>query len=476
MKLSYLLPYDQYYETDLSRIHGPRNRFERDIDRILYSSAWRRLKSKTQVYPLQGLAQVHDRLTHSLEVSTVCRSFGRMFGEHLKKISKDDINEYSYFLKEKCPKLENFDISYYISCILQAAALAHDIGNPPFGHAGEKAIQSFYENIISLDKFPFNELSEEQKSDFINFDGNANAIRVLAKPRTKKKRFGYIISYPVLSTIIKYPYPSIDSQKKGKFGFFKSEEELVININKCLNIPLQGDSGRNFERNPLTCFLEAADDIVNIVIDLQDGVHFGLVNSDDIETLLLGILESLNSQRLEEIKAVIKYIDEDEKRERINFLRGYVVNELTLNCFNRAVLNINRLKDPRFSLLDNLKESNKEINDQLDECDGYRKDKLFDSHKVLQLEVAGKRIIDDLLQRYTDAVIDYINDDDSNTAAGDFSKKLIKLMPKQFMREIENKNIYESLMSVVDFISNMTDDYALDFHKKITGQRVPSYY
>jgi len=250
-----------------------RSAFERDYDRIIFSHPFRRLQDKTQVHPLPEHDFVHTRLTHSLEVSSVGRSLGKKVGE---------------VIVQRHPELSNHFSSFDFGAVVAAGALTHDLGNPPFGHAGEEAISDFFRHHEFGKSFQ-NEVSEAQWADLINFEGNAQGFRIL-----NKNQYGLKLTFATLAAFTKYPCPSLfdqrDKSKKSqkKFGFFQTEKESFKEVAEQVGLTVQSES--NWGRHPLTFLVEAADDICYSIIDLEDGCSLGLVSYEEARILFEGVI------------------------------------------------------------------------------------------------------------------------------------------------------------------------------------------
>ena len=301
----------------LERYDG-RTEFKRDYDRLIFSAPFRRLQNKTQVFPLPGSVFVHNRLTHSLEVASVGMSLG---------------NDVARELIARHPELSNTMISQ-IGQIVATACLAHDMGNPPFGHSGEKAIQTFFtEGAGSQLK---DKLSKEFWSDITHFEGNANAFRLLTHQYKGRRNGGFVMTYTTLASIVKYPFSSMLSEKKGKFGFFFSEQEYYERIAEEMGIIKTSEEGQpvKYVRHPLVYLVEAADDICYEVMDIEDSHKLKILSFDETADLLLNFFDE-DTQ-----KSILKRI-EDEKltddNEKIVYMRACVIGKLENECVNAFV-------------------------------------------------------------------------------------------------------------------------------------------
>ncbi|MEI6142050.1 MAG: dNTP triphosphohydrolase, partial [Mariniphaga sp.] len=315
-----------------------RSSFQRDYDRIIFSSPFRRLQDKTQVFPLPGSIFVHNRLTHSLEVASVGRSLGNLVAIHASNQTSD------VDLQKKIGE---------IGPIVSAACLAHDLGNPPFGHAGESAIADFFKRGNGI-KYKEN-LTEAQWCDFTCFEGNANAFRVLSHQFNGKRDGGFALTYSTLASIVKYPFESILSGGKPKFGFFQSEKEIFQKIANQLGLEQQSDSPLKYRRYPLVYLVEAADDICYQIMDVEDAHKLKILTYSETEDLFRAFFHSENDAR------ILKSIDDNfgkvsDHNERIAYLRALVIGKLTRECaeiFNSTIDRANLSTDvkPLFSSL-----------------------------------------------------------------------------------------------------------------------------
>ena len=292
-----------------------RTDFQRDFDRIIFSSAFRRLQNKTQVFPLPGSVFVHNRLTHSLEVSSVGRSLGSVIGEFIYGQFKNDLNEDS----------KNFYL-HNLSNVIAAGCLCHDVGNPAFGHSGEDAIASYFDRNDTSLKSKFN---EKEWADLVNFEGNANAIRVLAQQQQGKDAGGVQLTLSTLASIAKYPCEAI-AKKKGvvhrkKFGFFQNEKDIFLEIAKRTSMLQENEEPYIFKRHPFVWLVEAADDICYNIIDMEDAHRLGIVSTADCKNLFFELVKS----ETDDIKRVEQKLDSiSNENEQISYLRAKVINAL----------------------------------------------------------------------------------------------------------------------------------------------------
>ena len=265
-----------------------RSSFHKDYDRLIFSNSFRRLSRKTQVHPLSKNDHIHNRLTHSLEVASVGRSLGLKAGE---------------FLKKKYPQVEinPYDIAY----IIQTACLAHDIGNPPFGHAGEEVIKEWF--IRNKEQDFLKELSENEISDFQHLDGNAQSFRIVTQLENNLSNGGMRLTFATLGTLIKYPYSSSECKSlgKSKFNFFQSEKEFFEFLFTKLDLKIEND----YLRHPFSYLMEVSDDICYGLLDLQDAFELKLITLTDIEKIFILLCGKKETKRT--YKNIVGKSDED---------------------------------------------------------------------------------------------------------------------------------------------------------------------
>jgi len=421
-------------------ITSTRTEFQRDYDRIIFSSPFRRLQNKTQVFPLPGKVFVHNRLTHSLEVASVGRSLGNVVAEKLIQggLTADPmINE--------------------IGTIISAACLAHDMGNPPFGHSGEEAISSYFAKNEALIK---PKLSEAEWQDFVNFDGNANAFHLLTTKFKGRRAGGFGLTLPTLASIVKYPYEAQYAVKKNKFGFFQADKEAYEMIANELSIS-KNDKNNTFNRYPLVYLVEAADDICYQLMDFEDAHKLGILATNEIIELFKGFFNNTEDKAtLDKIENTFKEVT--DTNEQIGYLRAIIINKLIFECADVYISNYAAIMKGTYSstLI-------KDINPDTYECYKHIQNiaikRIYKHKTVVEIELSGYQIIGILLAEFAEAVLE------PNSS---YSKKLLSVMPLQY--KIENESVYQKLLSVTDFISGMTDVYALDLYRTIKGINIPS--
>ena len=414
-----------------------RSSFQRDYDRIIFSSPFRRLQNKTQVFPLPGAQMVHNRLTHSLEVASVGRSIACRTVEKLAKKHPE--------LKERQSDIET---------IVASACLAHDLGNPPFGHSGEDTISSFFKD--GKGKELENKVLPEQWSDLIAFEGNANAFRQLTHQFTGRRAGGFSLTSATLATLLKYPYPSFDKGDRKKYNVFYSEipafEEVV---NEC-GIPRLDMEHLVYARHPLSYMMEASDDICYLVLDMEDAHKRGIISTEAIENCFVSFFDESKDKTFFKHKEDV-YRDVTDVNERMAFLRAMLINKLVNLASDIFVKNYDVIMEGRFekSLISHLPDFEKNA---LEICRNESVRHIYRHPSVVKIELTGFNIIGTLLEDFTDAVL---NPDTP------YNKKLLSLIPEQF--KVETDDTYTKLQSVIDFISNMTDLYAVQLYKDLRG-------
>ena len=445
---------------DLNLIYSPkrlginhtedaRSEYQRDFDRIIFSSAFRRLQNKTQVFPLPGSVFVHNRLTHSLEVSSVGRSLGNLAGEFIVENFKNQLNEESK---------QFYQHSLYD--VISSACLCHDIGNPAFGHSGEDAIASYFERNESLLK---NRFSEKEWTDFIHFEGNANAIRILTQKQTGKSEASFGLTFATMASIAKYPCESIAKDKKilhrKKFGFFQAEIENFKKLTEETEMIKETESPIVYKRHPFVWLVEAADDICYNIIDLEDSHRLGIIDHDKCRNLLEELIASFDPKGIDKVKLRMREIS--DKNEKISYLRAKSIGQLiqaTSKAFKENfedVLNGNLSKP----LLDCVKESNRNSAIVLKEIEDFSIEFIYNHHSVVEIENAGYNVMYELLSHFAEPIL--------KTNRSNWEEKAVKLIPSQFL--YEDGSDYQKMMGVLDFVSGMTDNYATELYRRIKG-------
>ena len=448
-----LLSRKRYQSQELSDSdEWARGEYQRDYDRIVFSSAFRRLQNKTQVMPLPESDFVHTRLTHSLETSCVGRSLGRLAGKQI-------LHNYPELYRTNQVNEANF------GDIVAAACLAHDIGNPPFGHSGEDAISAFFQ---SPEAQPFlTKLTEAQKADLQNFEGNASGFRILTHtyPAQCNMAGGLRLTYTTLATFTKYPKESLPTLKgtahtsEKKYGFFQSEKDWFRTIADELGLLTKatGD-GVFYHRHPLAFLVEAADDICYRIIDFEDGCRLGLIPPDQAISLLKEILDESPER-----KSRLTFFD---WREQLGYLRARIIDKLineTAGIFlqhETAILN---------GTYDKPLISEVSVKAVLDKIKTISVKEIYRNRPVLEIEAAGFEVLGGLLEVFLKAVFE---------PASRRHQKLLDLVPDQYLdfdRSI-SPNTYDRILRITDFISGLTDQAAISLYRKIKGISLPKVY
>ena len=421
---------------------GSRSDFQRDFDRLVFSSPFRRLQNKTQVFPLPGSIFVHNRLTHSMEVASVGRSLANEISSALRV---------KYASEPWCAKLEALDE------IVGAACLAHDLGNPPFGQSGEKAISTFFSE--GPGKVLESEFSESQWADLTHFEGNANSFRLLTHQFRGRRVGGFAMTYSMLASIVKYPYESRMAGRKNKFGFFTTEIDSFKRIADELGLLRKyGEEGEVcYARHPLVYIVEAADDICYQVMDIEDAHKLKIISLQEVSEVMLSFF---GEERREECLKAMSRVD--DPNEKVAYLRSCVIGALVKQCAMAFVDNEDAILAGKFEgpLLDHVEPL---------ERDGYRRcsdlawDKIYRAGDVVDVELAGNRIISFLMEKLIHAV---------RYPELNYSSLLLSKVPLQY--DVDSPDLFGKIQAVLDHVSGMTDVYALDLYRKLNGMSLPA--
>ena len=417
--------------------------FEVDYDRIIFSSAFRSLQDKTQVIPLSKTDFVHTRLTHSLEVSVVGRSLGRLVG---KKI----IEKYPYLQDIHGYQMNDF------GAIVAAASLAHDIGNPPFGHSGEKAIGEYFS--IGKGQQYKNQLSPKQWQDLVDFEGNANGFSVLNSSRPGVEG-GIRLSFATLGAFMKYPKESLPKKPTKniadkKYGFFQTDKDFFQEVALEMGmIPNKNNQDIGFERHPLAYLVEAADDICYTIIDFEDGINLGLISEDfALEYLIKLVKDSIDSS---------KYKTLETKEDRISYLRALAIGSLINDAVKVFIENENNILAGNFpfALMDKSK-----YKAQMDDIIKISIKNIYQSREVIEKELVGYQIIQTLLDKF---IVAFNNKFEGK--ASNYDQLILKMLPEK--HHLEKENLYERLLHICHYISMLTDGNALRLYETLQGAK-----
>jgi dGTPase len=416
--------------------------FEVDYDRIIFSSTFRSLQDKTQVIPLSKTDFVHTRLTHSLEVSVVGRSLGRLVG---KKI----IEKYPYLQEIHGYQMNDF------GAIVAAASLAHDIGNPPFGHSGEKAIGEYFKN--GRGKVYKDLLNPKEWQDLIDFEGNANGFSVLSSSRIGNEG-GLRISFATLGAFMKYPKESLPKKPTQniadkKFGFFQSDKNFFEEVAQELGLISNKSNGNiGYERHPLAYLVEAADDICYTIIDFEDGINLGLVNEDfALEYMIKLVQDSIDTQKYKQLTT---------KEDRISYLRALAIGNLIQDAVKIFLENESSILsgDFPFALMDK-----SQYKAQMNDIIQISVKNIYQSREVVEKEIKGYQVINRLLDVFITAYNHQFEGKMTN-----FDQLVLKLLPEKY--QIQKENLYERLMHISHFVSLLTDGKAMELNHILSSQ------
>lgn len=423
--------------------HDDRSEFKRDYDRLIFSAPFRRMQNKTQVFPLPGSIFVHNRLTHSLEVASVGMSLG---------------NDVAHCVMKTRPELAD-TLFTQIGTIVSTACLAHDMGNPPFGHSGEKAIQTFFTE--GKGAYLKDRLSPELWNDITHFEGNANAFRLLAHRFKGRRDGGFVMTYTTLASIVKYPFASALAEKgHGKFGFFSTEADIFCRIADDLGIIRKSADScpAEYARHPLVYLVEAADDICYEIMDIEDAHKLKIVTYEETKRLFLDFFDEMGQNHIMQRIHDEEITDDNEK---VIYMRACVINALERACVEAFMRHEDEIMRGEFSgsLIDS-------IDDRLvkayHNCTELSKKRIYKSKPVLDVELSGFKIMDSLMEVMTEAAVN---------PQRFYSRQLISRVSSQY--DISAPDLETRIMAVIDYISGMTDVYALDIYQKINGISLP---
>lgn len=423
-------------QKQLASSEPSRSAFEQDYDRIIFSHPFRKLQDKTQVHPLPEHDFVHTRLTHSLEVSSVGRSLGKRVGEVILQRHPELAKEFSLF---------------DFGAIVAAASLAHDLGNPPFGHAGEDAISDFFLQHPSASAWK-SKVSEAAWADLTKFEGNAQGFRIL-----NKNQYGLKLTFATLGAFTKYPcpafFPQRDKSKRSqkKFGFFQSEKTIFNEVAQTLTLPKIAQDV--YERHPLAYLVEAADDICYSIIDLEDGCSLGLISYEDAKALFENILTK-NKSKLGKLDQL------NSKSEKIGFLRALAIGDLMDECSTLFLDSEREILEGKFNnALADVCPSAKALKNIIT----ISVEKIYRSRNVVEIEASGHQVLPGLLEEFLTAGLNLYENKKSRKY-----DNLVLLLPEDILQNIKQAaDHYTAARYVVDFVSGLTDRYAISLYKKI---------
>lgn len=439
---------------------GPRSGFQRDFDRLIFSSPFRRLQNKTQVFPLPGTAFVHNRLTHSLEVASVGRSLGKMIGEPISAGYKGCSEEAYEFYR------------YELANVIAAGCLAHDIGNPAFGHSGEKAISAYFiDNAETLiEGRPLREFfSQKEWSDLTSFEGNANAIRILTHSFRGRFQGGFGLTYTTVASILKYPCESVAMDKRfrhrKKYGFFQSEKHTVQQLAEELGMILERSEPLVYKRHPFVYLVEAADDICYSIVDMEDAHRLGILSRAEVETAFMDLIRKLGRDDAEGNKTWKYYGGLEDTNEAIAFLRAKVINLLATEATKvfweeREAILAGRFNETLLGVIENGTGAMKAIGE-------ISVERIYGHETVIQVELAGYNVMSELLHWFVPALL--------RTDPSHKERKVLQLFPFQYTEFELTVSPYEKLLNALDHLSGMTDEYATEMYRRLKGISIPGH-
>lgn len=433
-----------------------RSVYERDYDRIIFSSSFRRLQNKTQVFPLPERVFVHNRLTHSLEVASVGRSLGMIVGQSIAELEvlKDNANAQDFYRNQ-------------LKSVISAACLAHDLGNPAFGHSGEEAISKYFLDRQSDRGFraAFN---DAEWQDLISFEGNANALRLLSRQFNGRLKGGQQVTYSTLASILKYPCESLGRDKskgkhRSKYGFFQSDKAAFEALVTKLPFLKDSDQPLAYFRHPFVYLVEAADDICYSIIDYEDAHRLGILSYAEVRDDFMAILEEDPQTDISRVHRNLENLRED-KNESVAYLRAKVINLLVQSCAEAFISREQDLLKASFkgSLIGSLDQFKR----ALERIEKKSIGRIYSHESVMKIELAGFKIMSGLIEDFVEAALLPKSERQKR------HQKILALIPFQY-RSKEEDSPYEKVMSILDFVSGMTDNYALELYRNLRGISVP---
>jgi dGTPase len=448
MEWKNLLCKDRLGCQELETLEIARTTFEKDIDRIIFSSAFRRLDRKTQVHPLPANDHIHTRLSHSLEVSSVGRSLGNSVGHKL------------------IARFPDLGIqSHDVGAIVQAACLAHDIGNPPFGHSGEEAIRYWFKE--RSQKKWMKALSPHQRDDFLYFEGNAQGLRIISQLEYNLFAGGMRLTYATLGAFIKYPWTSelINGVKYHKYGCNDAELPILTAIADRLQlIPIV--SGKQWCRHPLSYLMEAADDICYAIIDLEDGVEMELIDYRDFIQLII-------DSRILDKDTLPSPTDESQDNypysHKIALLRGRIIDRAIRQISNTFMRHHDRILQAEFEFPDLISACGGEVATYIQSAKNLARDRIFQHQQKIELEVGAYATLDTLLDSFIKAGYHLYQSHDRGKSLSLKDRQILQLMGNN--QPLANASLYDAYMRIIDYIAGMTDNYAAYLAQQLRGVR-----
>ncbi|MDR1554082.1 MAG: dNTP triphosphohydrolase [Prevotellaceae bacterium] len=434
-----------------------RSIYRRDYDRIIFSSAFRRLQNKTQVFPLPGSIFVHNRLTHSLEVASVGRSLGAITGEYIASKYQADLTSQSreFYLHD-------------LQDVIASACLCHDIGNPSFGHSGEDAIAEYFREKERDTAFKSN-FSDAHWADLTNFEGNANAIRCLTAKQSGKESGGLGLTYSTLAAIMKYPCASTAIDKKiihrKKFGYLQADRnaflEIVAETEMKADSTAVAQSPENhadvYYRHPFVWLVEAADDICYNIIDMEDAHRLRIIEHNECVDVFLQLLKETENDKIKKIEDRLTAIE--DKNSQISYLRAKSISYLIYRAGELFKENFCKILSGTLDIA--IYDLIKKNNAALSYIGKFSVENIYNHRSVVEIENAGYNVMRELLKHFIPPVLK------SEYQRSKMEDKAVKLIPRQFLFDTESP--YMKALGVIDYISGMTDNYAVDLYKRIKG-------
>jgi dGTPase len=429
---------------------APRSEFRRDGDRLTFSTAFRRLQDKTQVFPLADNDYVRTRLTHSLEVASVGRSLGARVGAAVCE-------------RHQLPGTHSSDFGD----IVAAAALAHDLGNPPFGHSGEDAIRHWFCSSRIAAEAAAN-LKPAERADIERYEGNAQGFRLITKLQMPDNPGGLQLTYATLGAFTKYPRESLvpDGTARGasakKFGFYQSEREQFASIAEHCGLLRRTPEAAWWARHPLAFLVEAADDICYHLIDFEDGFRLKHLTYEEVRTHFLALIpEAQHPRRLHEAQS---------DGRRVQLLRDIAIGRAIDECADLFLAHEVELLAGTFDtpLIDAIASAS-----AWEEIIRVSRERVYNSPRGVEIEAAGFEVLGGLL----DVFVSALNDLAAAGKSSPRSRKLLELVPPETLGagRTPDPDPYLRLMKILDFVSGMTDSYAVSLYKKVRGISLPGH-
>ncbi len=432
-----------------------RSQYIRDYDKIIFSSPFRRLQDKTQVFPLPGTSFVHNRHTHSLEVASVGRSLATLTGDFIAEelIDPADTTSDTFYRQD-------------LASVISAACLSHDIGNPAFGHSGEDAISEFFISAASLpiegtDLRDF--FTEDEWNDLINFEGNANAFRIMTKVYKGKSPFGMGITLSTLTAMMKYPCSSSQTDKsykhRKKYGFFKAEKEAFAELAMKTNMVADPNCPGAFMRHPFVYLVEAADDICYNIIDMEDAHRIGILTTKETSEAFLNLINEIEIDKSQADRSAEIFNKIEDANESIAFLRSVLINVLVRSASDHFKQNHAAILSGHYngSLLGDIMSNSQAFKHIVD----LSVNRIYKSPSVIEVELAGFHVMSELLKMYVVPAL--------KTKKSHKDISILSMVPSQFTGELGSGSPYEKVMNILDHISSMTDAYALEHYRRMKG-------